>query len=67
MAVQQEVFRLLLGREEAASALSISVRKLDELAASNQLARVRIGRRVCFDPETLREFAEKNESRSLDR
>jgi excisionase family DNA binding protein len=49
--------KLLYSRNDAARALSISVRKLEELIRSGQLQVVRIGRRVLISQESLRRIA----------
>ncbi|HSW45113.1 MAG TPA: helix-turn-helix domain-containing protein [Phycisphaerae bacterium] len=48
---------ILVGRREAARALSISVRQLDILASRGQLRARRIGRRVLFHADDIRAFA----------
>jgi excisionase family DNA binding protein len=48
--------KLLLTVDEAAHALSLSVRTVHKLVASGALATVRIGRCVRFSPETLQKF-----------
>ena len=52
----------LLNRPEAADWLRISQRKLDELAASGKLRRIKIDSSVRFDPSDLRSFAESRKS-----
>ena len=52
----------LLNRREAAFWLRISVRKLDSLAASGELRRIKIDSSVRFDPADLRAFAESHKS-----
>ena len=49
--------RLLVGRKEAASMLSISERALDYLIASKQLTAKRIGARVLLSTDELRRYA----------
>jgi excisionase family DNA binding protein len=49
--------KLLLSREEAAEALSISVRSLDYLIAEKKLPTRRIGSRVLIPAADLRRFA----------
>lgn len=49
--------KLLVGREEAASMLSISCRALDYLVANKQLATRRIGARVLIPTADLRRFS----------
>lgn len=46
----------LLTRAEASRFLSLSPRKLDQLAASGELPRVKIGAAVRFDPADLEAF-----------
>lgn len=48
--------KMLYSRDEAARALSISVRKLEQLIQSSQLRVVRIGRRVLISSAALEEF-----------
>jgi len=49
--------RLLVGREEAAEILSISVRGVDYLIAAKRLSTRRIGARVLIPIEDVRRFA----------
>ena len=53
----------LLTRPEAAEALSLSVRMIDELVKSGDLPVVRIGRSCRFRPSALEYFIEARESR----
>ena len=53
----------LMTRSEAAEALALSVRMIDELVKSGDLATVRIGRSVRFRPSALEYFVEARESR----
>lgn len=46
----------LLTRAEASRFLALSPRKLDQLAASGELPRVKIGAAVRFDPADLEAF-----------
>jgi excisionase family DNA binding protein len=48
--------RLLIDRRDAAYQLGISVRKLDELIALNEISVRRIGRRVLVPRRSLEEF-----------
>ena len=48
----------LLKRREAAKRLAISERKLDELAASGEIRRVKIGTAVRFEPQDLQAYIE---------
>jgi len=52
--------KLLYTRQEAAFALGLSVRAVDYLTASQQLATRRIGKRVLIVAESLRQFARTN-------
>jgi excisionase family DNA binding protein len=52
-----------LTSKEAATSLRISLRTLFELTKSGQLPSARIGWRVLYRPESLREFAARAESR----
>jgi excisionase family DNA binding protein len=49
--------KLLFSREEAAAALSISIRSLDYLIANKELSARRIGTRVLIQAADLRKFA----------
>jgi len=51
-------FPPLLNRKEAAAWLGVSTRKLDALAASGELPRVRIGTAVRFEPQDLNAYAQ---------
>lgn len=53
----------LMTRSEAAEALALSVRMIDELVKSGDLAAVRIGRSVRFRTSALEFFIEARESR----
>lgn len=53
----------LMTRSEAAEALALSVRMIDELVKSGDLPTVRIGRSVRFRPSALEYFVEARESR----
>lgn len=57
------VSRSLLKREEAAECLNQSVRMVDMLIASGELAAVRIGRSVRIRPSAIEYFIEARESR----
>ena len=50
----------LIDAKAAAAALSIGVRLLWTITANGDLASVRIGRRVLYDPRDLAEFVERN-------
>lgn len=52
---------LLVDTREAARLLNISTRTLWTLTARGELPSVRIGRRVLYRLETLREFSERQE------
>jgi len=45
-----------LTRQDAAQFLRISVRKLDELRASGEIAHIRIGRSIRFTMEDLNDY-----------
>ena len=47
---------LTYSRQEAATALSISVRQLDKYVSTGELAKVKLNRRVVFLPEDLKAF-----------
>jgi excisionase family DNA binding protein len=53
----------LLTRPEAAEALSLSVRMIDELVKTGDLPHVKIGRSVRFRPSALEYFIEARETR----
>ena len=57
--------KLLIGRSEAASMLSISCRALDYLVATKQLSTRRIGARVLIPADELRRFAKGDHPRRL--
>ena len=61
----ESVAPLLLSVREAAKALGISERKLWELTKSDEIPRIRVGRRVLYDPHDLRGWidAQKKEIR----
>lgn len=49
--------RLLLSRDEAAVAIGLSVRELDDLTSPRGPIRcVRVGRRVLYSPDALRQW-----------
>ena len=52
--------QILLSREDAAKALSISVRKLDYLIASNEIVCRRVGRRTLVPVTALKAFARRD-------
>ena len=52
----------LLGRAEAAQALGISLRMLDQLVHVGELKPFRLGRRVLFRPAVIEGFARKDHS-----
>lgn len=60
-----EAEKLLVGRSEAASMLSISCRALDYLVATKQLSTRRIGARVLIPADELRRFAKGDHPRRL--
>jgi excisionase family DNA binding protein len=51
---------ILVSKREAAKALSISIRTLDYLIASKQLAARRIGKRVLVPRRALESFARRD-------
>jgi excisionase family DNA binding protein len=53
--------RKLYNRMEAAQLLSISLRKIDDLMATKQLASVRIGKRRLISAEAVQKFIRKME------
>ncbi len=53
---------LLLDAQSAAKALSIGQRKLWELTNRKEIACVRIGKRVLYDPADLRAFIERQKA-----
>jgi excisionase family DNA binding protein len=62
-----EAIKRLLTRGEAAQALAISIRLLDELILRGDLPAVRIGRSVRVRPAALANFTEARESKGLRR
>jgi len=54
----------LLNTKQAAATLGISVRSLQEHAAARDLAFVKIGRSIRFDPADLAVFINKNRRRA---
>jgi hypothetical protein len=55
---------LLMSAGAAAKSLSISVRYLWALTNSRQIASIKIGRRTLYDPADIREYIEKNKTKS---
>jgi excisionase family DNA binding protein len=53
-----EPTRLLYSRREAATALALGVRTLDQLIHSGKIPAVRVGRRVLISKESLEGFAD---------
>jgi excisionase family DNA binding protein len=53
-----ETPKVLYSRKEAASALSLGVRTLDQLICSGELSARRVGRRVLISRESIIKFAE---------
>lgn len=51
--------RLLYSKRNAAELLSVSLRKLDSLIATNQIQTMRIGKRVLISREALENFVGK--------
>ena len=51
--------KLLLTRQEAADALNIGLRTLDEIREKGKIRCVKIGVRVYFTPEELKSFITK--------
>lgn len=52
--------RLLLSRDEAAVSISLSVRELDDLTSPRGPIRcVRVGRRVLYSPDALRQWIDQ--------
>jgi excisionase family DNA binding protein len=56
------VEQLLISAKDAATALSISPRKLWSLTNAGQIDFVRIGRTVKYSPDHLREWISKNKN-----
>jgi excisionase family DNA binding protein len=54
----------LLDTTEAASALGLGRRTLQELVADRQLAAVKIGRAIRFHPQDLAEFVDRRRMKS---
>jgi excisionase family DNA binding protein len=53
---------ILMSKREAAKALSLSLRTVDYLIASKELAVRRIGRRCLISRQSLEEFARRDHS-----
>ena len=51
---------ILLSKKQVAEALNVSQRTVDTLIAAQDLAVIRIGRRVLIARETLEQFARRN-------
>ena len=52
--------RLLLSRDEAAVAIGLSVRELDDMTSPRGPIRcVRVGRRVLYSPDALRQWIDQ--------
>ena len=49
----------LLSTQETARTLNVSLRTVLRLLDAGQLARVRIGRRVLVDPQSIRDYVER--------
>jgi excisionase family DNA binding protein len=58
-------FPPLLSRHEAAVALDISVRKLDQLKANRQINFVEVGRCVKFSHADLQQFVDLNRVKAM--
>jgi excisionase family DNA binding protein len=52
-----ETTKLLLNRKEAANALSLGIRTVDQLIRTGRLPAKRIGRRVLVPAQSIRNFA----------
>ena len=50
---------ILLGKKDAAAALSMSTRRLDQLVAAGEIAAVRDGGQVKFRPAELKRYADE--------
>ena len=57
--------KVLYTKREAAQMLSISVRSLDYLIGSRQLAARRIGRRVLIHRDAIEQFARRDDHSSI--
>lgn len=62
--VIEETGPALLGRNAAAQRLGVSVRCLDELLATKQLASVKIGKRRLVRPEAIEKLIARKERES---
>jgi hypothetical protein len=60
------IAKLLVSREEAAQLLSISVRGVDYLMATQQLTTRRIGTRALIPMEDIRRFARSDHPERMD-
>jgi excisionase family DNA binding protein len=58
-------FPPLLSRHDAAEALDISVRKLDQLKANRQINFVEVGRCVKFSHADLQQFVDTNRVKAM--
>lgn len=56
--------RDLLSYEQTAQRLCVSKRTVEALKASGELAPVKIGRRVCFDPAEIERFKRRHTERA---
>jgi len=55
----QRPVEALLSTRETARRLNVSLRTVLRLLDAGQLARVRIGRRVLVDPQSIRDYVER--------
>jgi excisionase family DNA binding protein len=58
--METSVRKLLASKKQAAWALEVSVRKIEGLIASKELASIRIGRRRLIPISALDQFAKKD-------
>ena len=56
---EENMEQLLLSRESAAEALSISVDTLDRLANAGQIKRLKIGAKTCYHVDEVNRFAHR--------
>lgn len=60
MFIEQPTEQMLLNTKQAAKALSISPRYLQQLTSEGKLPHVKLGKRVLLDPADLRAWIARN-------
>jgi len=66
MATQQKETKLLVTKREAASALSVSIRTIENFIRRKELAARKIGRRTLIPLTALEAFARRDHASPLD-